>query len=86
MERFGKLRVQRGDGPTPLGPCEAAERVISRLAHGAGTQTVILHPFLMIEEAWWDGARHVLARIADLGRGGRVWTGPGGELAASLGE
>jgi peptidoglycan/xylan/chitin deacetylase (PgdA/CDA1 family) len=41
MERFGELRVQRGDRRAPLRPREAAERLTSRLAHGAGTQTVV---------------------------------------------
>jgi peptidoglycan/xylan/chitin deacetylase (PgdA/CDA1 family) len=85
MRRFGELRVQRGDGRAPLRPREAAQRLTGGLAERQGTQTVIFHPFLMVDEAWWDGTRRVLARIAELGREGRVWTGPGGELAASLG-
>lgn len=85
MERFAELRVERGDGRAPLRPDETAEHLISRLARATGPQTVILHPFLMSEEAWWEEATRVLARIADLGRDRRVWTGPGGEFAASLG-
>jgi hypothetical protein len=48
-------------------------------------RTVILHPFLMIEDAWWHEARRVLVRIADLGRDGRVWIGPGESMAVSVG-
>jgi peptidoglycan/xylan/chitin deacetylase (PgdA/CDA1 family) len=85
MPRFGELRARRGDGRAPLRPRVAAERFTSVLAHRADTQTVILHPFLMIDHAWWEQTRRILTRIAELGRDGRAWTGPGGELVASLG-
>jgi peptidoglycan/xylan/chitin deacetylase (PgdA/CDA1 family) len=54
MERFG----------APVGAAEAAERMARRLADGRGEQVVVLHPFLMLDPAWWDGARRVLRVIA----------------------
>lgn len=55
MERFG----------TPVSAAEAADRMMRRLAAGSGTKVVVLHPFLMLEEAWWEGARRVLKAIAE---------------------
>jgi peptidoglycan/xylan/chitin deacetylase (PgdA/CDA1 family) len=55
MERFG----------TPVGATEAVNRMTRRLASGSGAQVVVLHPFLMLEPAWWTGARRVLRAIAE---------------------
>jgi peptidoglycan/xylan/chitin deacetylase (PgdA/CDA1 family) len=84
MEHFGDLRVGRGGSRAPLGQELVAERLCSDLAHGTGVQTVILHPFLMLDDRWWDGARQILGLIAELGHERRAWTVPGGELAAWL--
>jgi peptidoglycan/xylan/chitin deacetylase (PgdA/CDA1 family) len=84
MEHFGNLRVRRGGSHEPLGQQLVAERLCSELAHETGVQTVILHPFLMLDDSWWEGARQVLGLIAELGHKGRAWTVPGGELAAWL--
>jgi peptidoglycan/xylan/chitin deacetylase (PgdA/CDA1 family) len=84
MERFGELRVRRGESRVPLGQDVVAERLLADLTHGVGAQTVILHPFLMLDAGWWESARRVLALIAELGRGGHAWTVPGGKLAACL--
>jgi peptidoglycan/xylan/chitin deacetylase (PgdA/CDA1 family) len=54
MERFG----------TPVRPTEAAERMTRRVAEAPnGTQVVVLHPFLMLEPGWWDGAQRVLRTV-----------------------
>ncbi len=84
VDHFGELRVRRGDSRAPLGEHVVAERLLSDLAHGVGAQTVILHPFLMLDRRWWESARHILVLIAELGRTGQAWTVPGGELAAWL--
>jgi peptidoglycan/xylan/chitin deacetylase (PgdA/CDA1 family) len=55
MERFG----------TPVSAPEAAERMTRRLAGGSGTEVVVLHPFLMLDAAWWEGARRVLKTVAE---------------------
>ena len=46
---------------------------------------MILHPFLMLDEAWWEQAERLLAQLARLARDGRAWVVPGGELAQALG-
>lgn len=84
MNRFGELRAARGDTPGPVPARTSAQRLLCALTCGAGVQTVVLHPFLMLDPGWWDGARRVLGLIADLGREGRAWTVPGGKLAAWL--
>lgn len=84
MEHFGELRVRRGESRLPLGRQAVAKRLCSDLTHGMGVLTVVLHPFLMLDAEWWDGARQVLELIAGLGREGHAWTVPGGELAAWL--
>lgn len=83
MERFAELRLRRGDSRGQLPAHAVADRLASDLADGIGAHTVILHPFLMLEPAWWQGARRVLALIAQLGRED-AWTVSGGQFAASL--
>jgi peptidoglycan/xylan/chitin deacetylase (PgdA/CDA1 family) len=81
MERFAELRVRRGDGREPLPPQVVAERLGEKLRRAGGTQVVILHPFLMLNPPWWEGAQRVLAVLADLARAGRASVGPGGTVA-----
>jgi peptidoglycan/xylan/chitin deacetylase (PgdA/CDA1 family) len=84
MGRFGKLRARRRDRREPLGPRELMERLLFALKSGAGVQTLILHPFLMLDPGWREGARRVLALIAELSSAGQAWTVSGGEFAAWL--
>ncbi len=80
MPSFGDLRVQRGAARDPLTPDQLAgflERAIT--GHLGGFQILILHPFLMLADAWWEGARGVLGTLARLAGDGRAWVGPGGE-------
>ena len=84
MDRFGELRARRRDRREPLGPRELMERLLLALKRGAGVQTLILHPFLMLDPGWREGARRVLALIAELGSAGQAWTVSGGEFAAWL--
>lgn len=86
MEHFDELRATHGEGRAPLAPDAATERLAAELAGGAGVQTLILHPFLMTDTAWWEGARRVLSAVAELGHAGRAWTVPGRELAGWLAE
>jgi peptidoglycan/xylan/chitin deacetylase (PgdA/CDA1 family) len=72
MERFGDLRAGRGDDPAPAPPEVVGDRLARALAVGAGVQTVILHPFLMLDDAWSDQVARLLALLADLGRDGRA--------------
>lgn len=64
MQSFASLRVQRGEQAQPLSPAAVAERFAKLLRDGA--RTVIMHPFLLLDEAWWENARRTLALIAEL--------------------
>jgi peptidoglycan/xylan/chitin deacetylase (PgdA/CDA1 family) len=79
MDEFAELRASRGDPRAPLSPGEAEQRVLERL-DGDGMQTLILHPFLMLEPDWWASVRRVLARVAD----GGMSVAPGGAVAAAI--
>ena len=79
MDSFGALRSRRGDPETPRPPAEVADRIEGRL--GSGRQTLILHPFLMLDDAWATQVSRLLARIADLARSRRTWVVPGGLFA-----
>jgi peptidoglycan/xylan/chitin deacetylase (PgdA/CDA1 family) len=84
MERFGELRGQRGDGAATSEPAAVADRLARALATGSGVEALILHPFLMLDEDWFQGVRRLLAQLATMARERRAWVGPGGQFAASL--
>jgi peptidoglycan/xylan/chitin deacetylase (PgdA/CDA1 family) len=87
MERFGSLRRERGDRTEPQAPGELTAHLAATLADGGdGLRTLILHPFLMLDEAWWQGVRELLALLGALAADGRAWVGPGGALAQRLRE
>jgi peptidoglycan/xylan/chitin deacetylase (PgdA/CDA1 family) len=79
MDGFGPLRVQRGDPAAPTPPPQVADRIERRL--GTGRQTLIFHPFLMLDDAWAAGVSRVLRVLADLAEGRRTWVVPGGLFA-----
>lgn len=83
MDSFGALRVSRGDPQKRRSPAELADWLAHRLAAG-GRQTLILHPFLMLDEAWAAGVAEVLSVLAELTRDGLTSVVPGGVFAASL--
>ena len=88
MDDFAELRVSRGDGDATLSADEAVRRIsagVEAVSRGGGAATVILHPFLMLDPAWWAAARALLARIARLGRDGELAVRTGGALARDLG-
>jgi peptidoglycan-N-acetylglucosamine deacetylase len=78
MERFADLRERRGDPSGPLAAEAAGERMASALHDGVGERTVVMHPFLMLDEAWRGQVRRLLETLAALG--GVV---SGGEFASS---
>jgi peptidoglycan/xylan/chitin deacetylase (PgdA/CDA1 family) len=84
MERFGELRSRRGDERAELSPEAVTSRLTRALNDGRAVQTLIMHPFLMLDGRWWAGAQAVLASIAALARAGRAWVVPGRELASWL--
>ena len=84
MARFAQLRRASGDGAEPVAPATLARRLIASLedaALGERALTVILHPFLMLDEEWFAGVRQLLARLAALAHERRAWVGPGGAFA-----
>jgi peptidoglycan/xylan/chitin deacetylase (PgdA/CDA1 family) len=83
MDSFGTLRASRGDPEPRRTPAELADWLAHRLAAG-GRQTLILHPFLMLDDAWAAGVAEVLAAVAELTRDGLTAVVPGGVFAASL--
>jgi len=85
MERFGELRQQRGDPATPMLADELAERFATTLTDGHHFQTLILHPFLMLNEAWFAAVQQLLTLVNELSRAGRTWVVPGGRFADWLG-
>jgi hypothetical protein len=84
MESFAELRVSRGEHREPLSAGALLPRFVSAVqavASSGSRATLILHPFLMLDPAWREGAGELLALIGALWRAGELWVGPGGALA-----
>jgi len=80
MGSFAPLRASRGDPETPVPPPELAERLIEHIGAG-GLRTLILHPFLMLDDAWAAGTARVLEAVGGLARSGEAWVVPGNVFA-----
>lgn len=78
MDRFADLRTRRGDVSAPRGAEAAGDRMATALRDGSDPQTVIMHPFLMLDAAWRGQVQRLLELMATLG--GVI---PGGVLARS---
>jgi peptidoglycan/xylan/chitin deacetylase (PgdA/CDA1 family) len=65
LESFAHIREANGEGRRPLTPQETEERLVAGLRAG-GPSTVILHPFLMLDDAWWGATRRILRLVAEL--------------------
>jgi peptidoglycan/xylan/chitin deacetylase (PgdA/CDA1 family) len=78
MDRFADLRERRGDSSAAIGAQAAGERMAASLRDAVGAQTVIMHPFLMLDAAWRGQVQRLLEQMAALG--GVV---PGGVFARS---
>lgn len=59
---------------------EVEARLTAAIAR-PGAMTLILHPFLMLEDAWRAAVARILARIGEQVRGGTSWVVPGGVYA-----
>jgi len=80
-------RRERGDATAPAAPARVAERLTAAVrtpAPGAEVQTVVLHPFLMLDDEWWAGARQLLELAAQLNRDGAAWVTFGADFAGWL--
>jgi hypothetical protein len=88
MERFADLRRRRGDSPEPTDPVALGDRFARRLPGCAsgGLDVLILHPFLMLDESWFDQVRRLLGLLGELARTGAASVLPAGPLVASLAE
>jgi peptidoglycan/xylan/chitin deacetylase (PgdA/CDA1 family) len=87
MESFADRRTAWGDQADVASPREAADALIGALdARGDGPLVLILHPFLMLEEAEAEEARRVLEHLAEQVARGARWAAPGRELAALVGD
>jgi peptidoglycan/xylan/chitin deacetylase (PgdA/CDA1 family) len=84
MERFAELRVRHGGRAEPLDAAAAGERMAQALRDGDGVQTMVLHPFLMLDAAWWEQVNQLLGLLAEMRRSGAARIVPGGEFAGRL--
>jgi peptidoglycan/xylan/chitin deacetylase (PgdA/CDA1 family) len=74
MSSFATLRQRHGDTAQPLDAYATAARLAAGLRggwHGSGCEdnrakVVVLHPFLMLDDAWWNGVRQTLRLIKEL--------------------
>ena len=80
MESFAALRASREDPVQARAPAQLADWLAHRVAAG-GEQTLVLHPFLMLDDAWAAGVSQVLGAVADLARDGLTSVAPGGVFA-----
>jgi peptidoglycan/xylan/chitin deacetylase (PgdA/CDA1 family) len=80
MDSFGSLRAEHGDREAPRAPAEVADWLAHRVAAGR-SHTLILHPFLMLDDAWSAGVAKVLSAVAELARDGLTSVVPGGVFA-----
>jgi len=79
LDAFAARRVADGDPEAALDPGATATALLGRLA-AEPAPTLILHPFLMVDDAGWDAARRVLRALA--GRRDEIATA--GAVAAAL--
>ena len=87
LESFTDRRTARGDRAAVASPREAADALIGMLdARGDDPLVLILHPFLMLEDAEVAQARRVLEHLAGQVARGTRWVAPGRELASLIGE
>jgi peptidoglycan/xylan/chitin deacetylase (PgdA/CDA1 family) len=84
MDSFSPLRLSRGDSDATVAPgvlADAFEEELQDLVASGGRRTLILHPFLMLDDRWLAGVGRLLEFMAELVRERRTWVVPGGEFA-----
>jgi Polysaccharide deacetylase len=81
MDSFASLRASRGDPAASTPPAALAARLRESVLRSARRETLILHPFLMLDPAWAAGVGYLLETIAGQARAGRTWVVPGGTFA-----
>ena len=86
MESFAELRAQHGDPAPPLPAMTAGQRLVGELTGASGPRTLILHPFLLADEAWWLQAKRLLRWLQRWRDAGEITVLTGTELTAALAE
>jgi hypothetical protein len=81
MDSFASLRAARGDPAPPREPGALAAYLEQRVTTATGCETLIFHPFLMLDLGWAAGVSRLLATIAEHARAGRTWVVPGNVFA-----
>jgi peptidoglycan/xylan/chitin deacetylase (PgdA/CDA1 family) len=84
MERFSGLRLRRGDPAAVMDQDRLTDRLaaeVAALRTGEGQRTLILHPFLMCDDAWFAGVQRLLGLVGELAHGRHSWVVPGGRFA-----
>jgi peptidoglycan/xylan/chitin deacetylase (PgdA/CDA1 family) len=84
MDSFAAARRRRGDPPDGVAAAALARRMIAGLDRPRPVHTLILHPFLMLDPAWWDGVRELLGAVAQRARSGTAPTVTGARYAELL--
>lgn len=86
MQRFSELRTRRGARAQPISATACGQRLVERLGRdaGEGLDVLILHPFLMLDEAWFAQVGRLLAVLAELRDTARATVAPAGAAAARL--
>jgi peptidoglycan/xylan/chitin deacetylase (PgdA/CDA1 family) len=83
LASFGARRAAAGDPEAALDPAATAAALIAGL-DADPAPTLILHPFLMVDDAGWDAARRVLRAVADRRAAGAAEVATAGDVAAAL--
>jgi hypothetical protein len=63
----------------------AGQRLAGGLTEARGPRTLVLHPFLLADEAWWQQGLRLLRWLARWRDAGEVAVVTGSELVAQLG-
>ena len=80
LSAFDQLRLEHGL-PSALVPPGDAFRALADALERPQRRTLVLHPFLMLDPAWWEEVRVLLAEIADRVAAGTVRCLTAGEAA-----
>ena len=65
----------------PRALADQLEDELQELAVTGSLRTLVLHPFLMLDERWAGGVSRLFAFIAELARERRTWVIAGGVFA-----
>ena len=83
---FAGLRAERGLPEEPLAPEQAVAELCRSLAEDPDptAATLVLHPFLMADDAAWPAYEVLLRELAARAAAGEIRVLPGGVAAAEL--